>query len=388
MKGNLPMSVRKIITAKMAKDYRKASKRGKGKILDSLEELTGFNRSYLARRLRSFSSHQGGRVRKRRCKYSKEDERALLWVWRLMNFACGKRLKAVMAEVIDNLERNGHWGYGEEVKRHLLEMSSSTIDRRLRRYRLDMKRRRRATTKPGTLLKSRIPVLWFHEWWEERPGFVEMDLVAHCGASPSGEYINTLNTVDVKTGWVVLEAVMGKSRRYTLEAFDRGVRRFPFRVLGIHSDNGSEFINDHFYNWCLNNGVNFSKGRPYKKNDNPRVEGKNYTVVRRAVGYWRYDMGRELELMRELYLKLEDYHNYFQPTSKVTRKERLGDGRVRKVYDMPRTPYQRVLESEYVGDEEKKGLRERHRELDLYQLKSEIDRLISKLYRSVKRKGV
>jgi len=386
MKGNLPMNVRRIITAKMAKGYKRASKREKGKILDSLEQLTGFNRVYLARRLRTFSKGKQVRVRKRKGKYTKEDEVALVEIWYLMNFPCGKRLKAVMGEVIGNLERNGHWGYGEEVKVHLLEMSSSTIDRKLRKYKLELKRRRKATTKPGTLLKNRIPVLWFHEWWEDRPGFVEMDLVAHCGASLSGQYINTLNTVDIKTGWVVLEAVMGKSRRYTLEAFDRGVKRFPFDVLGIHSDNGSEFINDHFYNWCINNGVNFSKGRSYRKNDNPRVEGKNYTVVRRAVGYWRYDTERELELMRDLYIKLEDYHNFFQPTSKVTRKVRLGDGRVRKVYDMPRTPYQRVLESEHVKGEEKERLRERYVKLDLYQLKCEIDRLINKLYRSVKRK--
>jgi hypothetical protein len=317
MKGDLPMNVRKIITAKMAKSYKKATKMEKGKILDSLQELTGFNRSYLARRLRTFSFQKVKESKRvvRRCKYTEEDERALVEIWELMNYACGKRLKAAMRNVISNLERHGHWKYGEEVKAHLLEMSSSTMDRRLRKYKFSLKNRRKATTKPGTLLKNRIPVLWFHEWWEDKPGFIEMDLVAHCGASPSGEYINTLNTVDIKTGWVMLEAVMGKSRRFTLEAFDRGVKRFPFSVMGIHSDNGSEFINDHFYNWCLNNGVNFSKGRPYRKNDNPRVEGKNYTVVRRAVGYWRYDTERELGIMRDLYLKLEDYHNFFQPLS-------------------------------------------------------------------------
>ena len=185
---------------------------------------------------------------------------------------------------------------------------------------------------------------------------------------------------------VMLEAVMGKSRRFTLEAFDRGVKRFPFPVMGIHSDNGSEFINDHFYNWCLNNGINFSKGRPYRKNDNPKVEGKNYTVVRRAVGYWRYDTEREFEVMRDLYLKLEDYHNFFQPTSRVVGKVHREDGKVRKIYDEPLTPYERVLRSSYVSELEKEKLKRRYQNLDLYQLKQEINILINKLYRLAKRK--
>ena len=184
--------------------HKKATKKEKGKILDSLQELTGFNRSYLARRLRTFTFQktEKGRKRMKRGKYTEEDEKALLEIWELMNYACGKRLKAAMGEVISNLERHGHWRYGEEVKAHLLEMSSSTMDRRLRKYKFSLKKRRRATTKPGTLIKNRIPVLWFHEWWEDKPGFIEMDLVAHCGASPSGQYINTLNTVDIRTGWL------------------------------------------------------------------------------------------------------------------------------------------------------------------------------------------
>lgn len=388
MKGDLPMNVRKIITAKMAKMYRNASKREKGAILDSLQKITGFNRSYLSRRLRTHSSSKSKLKarRGRKNKYTEEDVKALREIWELMDFSCGKRLKPMMGEVIKNLEKNGHWRYSEEVKNHLIEMSSSTIDRKLRKYKISLKTRKRKTTKPGTLLKSRIEMLRFHEWWEGKPGFIEIDLVAHCGSSPSGEYINTLNGVDVKTGWVMLEAVMGKSRRYTLEAFVRGVKRLPFRVLGIHSDNGGEFINDHFYNWCINNEVNFTRGRAYRKNDNPRVEAKNYTVVRRAVGYWRYETELELKIMRELYLKLEGYHNFFQPTSKVVAIERSEDGKYRKIYDEPRTPYQRLLESPYIGDGVKEALRERYEGIDLYRLRAEIDMLTKRLYRSAKRK--
>ncbi len=390
MKDGFPMKVRRIITAKMGKRYANASKKEKGKILDSVVELTGMNRSYLSRRLRTYTSEKEGdpeRRRGRKRKYTEEDERALSEIWALMDFPCGKRLKAMMGEVIKNLEAHGHWRYSEEVKQHLLEMSSSTIDRKLRKYKLKLKSKKRKTTKPGTLLKSRIEVLRFHEWWDERPGFLEIDLVAHCGSSPSGEYINTLNTVDIKTGWVMLEPVMGKSRRYTLEAFDRGVKRLPFKLLGIHSDNGGEFINDHFYNWCVNRGVNFTRGRAYRKNDNPRVEAKNYTVVRRAVGYWRYDTERELKIMRELYLKLEEFHNFFQPTTRVIGIERRENGKYRKIYDEPKTPYRRVMDSEYVEVEVKEALKERYENMDLYQLRSDILKLIGRLYRTARRRA-
>ena len=388
MKGDLPMYVRKIITAKMARKYRNATKKEKSVILNSLEELTGFNRSYLMRRLRTYTSgnSKSGVHRGRKNKYTKEDVEALRDIWELMDFPCGRRLKAIMEEVIRNLEKNGRWKYSKEVKKHLLEMSSSTIDRKLREHKISLKSRKRRTTKPGTLLRNRIEMLRFHEWWDERPGFLEIDLVAHCGSSPSGEYINTLNCVDVRTGWAIMEPLMGKSRRYTLEAFIRAVKRLPFRVLGIHSDNGGEFINDHFYNWCVNNKINFTRGRAYRKNDNPRVEAKNYTVVRRAVGYWRYDTENQLKLMRELYLKLEEFHNFFQPTSKVVRVERREDGKYRKIYDKPRTPYQRVLESPYIEEEIKEKLRERYESIDLYQLRREIITLIRRLYRSAKRR--
>lgn len=339
----------------------------------------GYNRSYRARRLR-ISPHRKVKRRKGKRKYTTEDRQALRFMWELMSRPCGKRLKAIMPFVIDNLERYGKFPYSGEVRVHLLQMGSATMDRLLRRYKRYLGLKRRSTTKPGSLSRNRVPVLRYNEWSQERPGFLELDLVAHCGETTRGEYINTLSGVDTYSGWVVMQGVMGKSREHTLEGLEEEVVRLPFFLLGIHSDNGSEFINDHMINYCRNNRVNFSKGRSYRKKDNPRVEERNYTVVRRFVGYDRYDTERERVVMNELYPLLEVYYNYFQPMMKLERKERVG-GKVRKVYSEPKTPYMRLQESSEVSGRVKRGLREVYLGTDLLELKEKIDRLVVRLFR-------
>jgi hypothetical protein len=231
-----------------------------------------------------------------------------------------------------------------EVETQLCQMSPSTIDRLLRPYRRVGGRRPFTTTKPGSLLKNSIPIRTFADWEENRPGFLEADLVSHCGESSEGFYLTTLSTVDVASGWSECIGVWGKGQDRVGGAVHRVRKRLPFPLLGLDSDNGSEFINQHLYTYCRREGINFTRSRPYKKNDSCHVEQKNWSVVRRLIGYDRYNSHAALDALNRVYDLLRLYVNFFQPVMKLVSKTRHG-ARVHKIYDRARTPYQRLLES-------------------------------------------
>jgi len=245
----------------------------------------------------------------------------------------------------------------------------------------------RGFTKPGTLLKHHIPIRTWADWTEDRPGFCETDLVDHCGGIiiRGEDHAWTLCFTDVKTAWTECVAVPNKAQVHVFAAIQRARQRLPFPLLGIDSDNGAEFINDQLYRYCLEEQITFTRGRAGKKNDSAYAEQKNWSVVRRAAGYYRYDTPEQLELLNRLYAVMHFYVNFFLPVMKLEEKVRVGS-KVKKIYDDPQTPYARVLASPDVSEEHKAQLRETYTVLDLVQLRRQIDDLQDQLLNSVSRR--
>lgn len=387
----LTMKEKKRITEKTAGRYRRSGKKEKGLILNEFTALTGYNRSYARLVLRNHGravevsskvrivGDVGKRTKRpRRVIYDEADFKALRTVWRVMDYICGKRLRPVLGEMAELLVRKGELRCMIETEKKLTRMSAATIDRLLKPEREKYKLKGRSHTKPGTLLKHQIPIRTFSEWDDERPGFLEIDLVGHDGGRVDSFHAFTLDATDVATGWTCLAALKNKAQEWTFSEL-RDIRfRLPFPLLGIDSDNGSEFINDQLFRYCQKEQITFTRSRPYRKNDACFVEQKNFSVVRRAVGYQRYEGDEQVALMNELYESLELYTNFFQPSMKLIAKERRG-ARVKKKYDEARTPFRRVLEAESVDEATKDRLRDKYASLNPAHLKRRIERLQSKL---------
>ena len=324
--------------------YVKARKKEKGKILDEFTQVTGYHRKAAIRLLHRDGSQRQGKRRGRQRHYGQEVVDALRKVWEASDRLCSKRLKPFLGDMVKVMRKHGELAVSAKVETELCQMSPSTIDRLLQPWRRLGGRRPLSTTRPGSLLKSSIPIRTFADWTEERPGFVEVDLVAHCGESTEGFYLTTLCAVDVATGWSECLGVWGKGQERVGGAVHQIPKRLPFPLLGLDSDNGSKFINQHLYNYCHRESITFTRSRSYKKNDSCHVEQKNWSVVRRLVGYDRYSSHAALECLNLAYATLRHYVNFFQPTMKLIEKARQG-AKVHKVYDTAKTPYQRLLES-------------------------------------------
>ncbi|GAG78131.1 unnamed protein product, partial [marine sediment metagenome] len=269
----------------------------------------------------------------------------------------------------------------DQVREKLFKISASTIDRLLRSEKNKFKLGKgRKGTRPGTLLKNSIPIKTFADWDAARPGFTEVDLVGHDGGVASGDFIQSLNFVDIATCWDITAACKNKAQVHVFRAIKDIIARFPFIILGIDSDNGSEFINAHMLRYCIENKITFTRSRAHKKNDSCFVEQKNYSVVRRNVGYQRYDSQEELSLLNELYIYLDHYTNYFQPVVKLVSKTRTGS-KVSKKYDAAKTPFRRVLESEHIDDKIKARLKVQYDSLNPADLKRKISGLQDKLFK-------
>ena len=356
----LTMRERKAVTRQVAGRYGRAKKKEKGRMLDEFCEVTGYDRCYAARALRAkgkrVDKERKSRDRKARGReYGPELLEPLKKVWATADGICGKRLAAILPELIARLEKFGELRIAPEVKVLLMKISASTIDRMLAPERRRMQLKRRSGTKPGSLLKSAIPVRTFAQWDEGIPGFMEMDLVAHDGGNARGEFIQTLNMVDVYSGWTETRAVKNKAQRWVFQALQEIRSVLPIPLLGVDSDNGAEFINEPLARYCRQEGITFTRARPYRKNDSCHVEQKNWTVVRRAVGYMRFDTDRQLDTMNRIYGLLRLYTNFFQPSMKLVEKTRDGS-KVTKRYDKPQTPYQRLLASGSLRPKEEERL--------------------------------
>jgi hypothetical protein len=265
-------------------------------------------------------------------------------IWEASDRLCSKRLQPFIPEMVKVLRRHSEQQINAFLEAQLCQMSPSTVDRLLRPYRKIGGRKSLSTTRPGSLLKSCIPIRTFADWQENKPGFIETDLVAHCGESTEGFYLNTLCAVDIASGWTECLPVWGKWQEKVRQSVHRMRQHLPFPLLGIDSDNGSEFINRCFYNYCRDEKITFTRSRAYKKNDSCHVEQKNGNVVRRFVGYDRYASKAAFECLGRVYDLVRLYINFFQPTMKLVSKTRHR-ARVHKIYDTARTPYQRLVQS-------------------------------------------
>jgi hypothetical protein len=373
------MAERKAITKQMARRYVKASKSEKGRMLDELCALTGWSRRHARRSLLDVFTVPAETPRRPRPRtYDEQVLEPLRFVWATLNGPSGKRLAPFMAEAVAALERFGEIQLEDQVRSKLLRMSSATIDRALAPERARLRVKGRSGTKPGSILRRQIPIRTFAEWDDARPGFCEVDLVAHDGGSGTGEFCQTLDLTCVATGWTEPRALPNKAQRWVHEAIEEISRGLPFPLLGLDSDNGSEFINMHLYRYCIQQGITFTRSRPYRKNDNCYVEQKNWPVVRQQVGYARYDTAEELEALRELYRGLRLYVNYFQPQMKLVSKTRHG-AKVTKRFDEARTPYQRALDSPHVAEGPKDALRATYLTLNPAQLKRDLATCQSRL---------
>jgi hypothetical protein len=381
---------RKDYLKELKTQYREAkrskNKKTKTELLNQAVSITGLNRKYLIRLLgdlskKSYSPFSRDRTntRGRKPMYdSIEFKSALLVCWRSINESCAENLQPFLVDLVPHLEALGELNISDKTKGELLQVSVSTIARILKQqYRSNPLPFGFSTTRPGNLLKSQIAVRR-GRWDETEPGCLETDTVAHCGDQNVGQYIHSYNFVDIATSWSEQVACMGIGETATIKSIKQVRDRLPFKVNSIDCDNGSEFINWHLMRYCQKEAINFTRSRPYKKNDNAHVEQKNNTAIRKMVGYGRYDTTASLDILNQLYAgPLRLYLNYFQPTRK--RKIKLQDkssGKTTKFYFEAKTPYQRIMECSTVDESTKQMLQLQYNKLNPVKLLAQIQHFI------------
>jgi hypothetical protein len=381
----LNMSQRQAVTKELKLLYQKAGKKEKGEIIDRLTELTGYHRHYAAFKL----SRPWVKRRRRRLPigsrtrvYNHDVFESLRRVWVIYDGICSKRLIPILPEAARKLKECGELTLSPETEAKLLNLSPATMDRMLKPVRNAFKLKGISTTKPGTLLKSQVPIRTFSDWDDKQPGFLEIDLVAHCGGSARDMFIYSLNLTDVSTGWTEPVAVMGRAEIRVFGGLKTVEARLPFPVLGLDSDNDSAFINGELIHYCEAKHITFTRCRPYRKNDQAYVEQKNYSVVRRVIGYARYDTDEQLILINQIYVSLRLYINFCLPVMKLIRKERLGS-RVKKWYDEAKTPYQRLLEAKTLTAGQKDSLNRQYAKLNPAELRRNLNRRLKKLHQTL-----
>ena len=338
------MAERRAVAETIAVRYILASKREKSRILDELCATTGWHRNHARKALKAALAPKIVTVRSPRpVKYGDEVIAALVVCWTVLGMPAGKRLAPMLGELVAVLRHFRELSINDDTAELLVSMSAATIDRRLAGERAKHRLRGHVGTKPGSLLKSQIPVRTWSEWDDARPGFVEIDLVFHDGGIRGGGHAFTLTVTDIATGWTENRSVPDRAAKCVLAALNEIARVMPFPVLGVDSDNGSEFINDDLFNWCRGRQITFTRARPGNKNDGCHVEQKNWSVVRTLVGYHRYDTAAEVLLLNEIWRLQSQLTNYFYPQQKLISKTRRG-ATVSKKHDEARTPFHRAID--------------------------------------------
>ena len=373
------MHARKQYLAEVRKEYARADEKERRRLLDEAEKRTGYNRKYLIRALnRTPRPQRWKQRRRRRAKYGAGLTSALIAVWDIFEQPCGQRLAPILAEQVEHLRRLGELGCSAVVAEQLQQVSPSTIDRLLRREKRVRRLRRNRNPNVQPLIYQKVPVKVAADWDTNEIGNVQVDFVLHCGRSTGGDYIHTISAVDIATNWWEGEAIAVRSQRATKTGLNQIRGRFPFRIQELHPDNDSALVNDLLWDWCREVKIRLSRSRPYKKNDNAWVEQKNWTHVRKVVGYRRFDNTTELRLLNEIYGVLRLYKNFFLPTIKLASKTRV-DGRIKRIYDVPRTPYERVMGSRQVDRKTKQELRRIYVTLNPAELHRRLEELRDRL---------
>ena len=367
----------------LRQQYRHANRTERSTILDLFVETTGCHRKYAIAVLggkRRRTKGESRRPRKRR--YGEEEVQALVRLSDLFGGLCSKRLRAAMDVELARLYFADDLSISPGCYDNLKRISPATIDRLLKGRRAQLVKSR-GYTKPGTLLKHQIPVRTWAEWTEDRPGFCEMDLVDHSGGRVirGADHAWTLCFTDVYSGWTECVAVRNKAQVHVFEAIKRARNRLPFPLLGVDSDNGSEFINHQLLRYCRAEQITFTRGRAGNKNDSSYAEQKNWSVVRRVAGYLRYDTPEQLSLLNRIYLAVHYHGNFFVPAMKLAAKTRVGS-KVRRCYGKPQTPFARLLASPEVAAEHKDALRETYALLNLVDLHHQLTDLEEALLRT------
>ena len=357
----------------MKKKYWKAGKKDKTRLLNDFCDFAGYNRKYALSLLNGPLPQKWKRYKPREKIYDQPVIEALLILWRAANEICGERFHSFIPELLDKLIDCQELEVSEEVKEKLLKISLGTVKRIIRKTKRRSKIKIGGTTKPGSLLKKQIAIRC-GRWEETDPGWCETDTVAHCGDYVSGEFIYSLNVVDICSGWSEQAAIWGKGERATREQMDTIRKRLPFPLLGLDPDNGSEFINWQMHRYCRKNNITLTRSRPYHKNDNAHIEQKNWTAIRQLVGYARLEKKKQQQILNDLYGdSWRLYLNFFQPTLKLKEKIRNTEtGKTRKKYFEARTPYQRLMNHPKISKEQKAVLFSVYQTLNPIKLQKEI----------------
>ncbi len=363
--------------------YRMANKQAKTLMLDEFCEVCGYNRKYAIRLLGQQRKGSRGRPGRKPVYRSREFIKALRRIWLATDQMCSKKLVAAIPLWLPFYKPN----YGklpDDIEVKLLSISAATIDRRLASIRAKTRPRGLCATKPGRLLRNQIPIRT-HNWDISQPGFFEADTVAHCGNSLAGDFIWSLNLTDIHTGWTECRATWNNGSTGVIEQIKNIQQGLAFELKGFDCDNGSEFLNHHLFRYFTEHKpiIKFTRSRPYKKNDNAHVEQKNWSHVRHLLGYDRLENPESVELINDLYANQWSlFQNHFCPTLKLIEKKRI-NSRYYKKYEKPRTPYQRLMESTHIPENNKKALKKLHQTLDPFKLKRQIDRQLKAIFKTV-----
>ena len=359
--------------------YQKADAAAKQRILDEFCANCRYHRKHAIRLLNGPAPVEKPRPKRRHRAptYGSRLVSILKAVWEAADYPWSARLKALLPEWMPWIR--GRFRLTPETEAQLLGISARTIDNRLGPHKRRLRRRLYGRTKPGTLLKHHIPLKTDH-WDVQVPGFTEIDLVSHSGNSASGDFCYSLNLTDIYTGWTETRAVLGRGQQGVQEGLEEIRQALPFPLRGIDSDNGSEFINDHLFRYCRSRAIQFTRGRPYKKDDNAHIEQKNWTHVRRILGYIRYDTAAAREAIDDLYRnELRLFQNLFLPSVKLERKERIGSRLIRH-YQAPQTPFQRVAASPVADPERVAELRRQRETFDPFELSAAIQAKLERIF--------
>jgi hypothetical protein len=375
----MDMHSREQYLERVREEYKKADKAEKTRLLNEARKRTRLNRKVLIRKLAHPPKPKPGKRAPRKATYGSQVVTALVKVWEIFDCPCGQRLAPALPEQVQRLRQAGELRCSEEVAEKLQRISPKSIDRLLAREKRVRGLRQNRNPAVHPLLYQKIPVKVAADWDTQEIGNLQVDFVLHSGRSTGGEYLHTISVVDIATSWWEGEPILRRTQEATRDGMDRLRQRLPFRIREIHPDNDSGLINDLLWRYCQQARIGMSRSRPYKKNDNAWVEQRNWTHVRKVVGYRRLDSQEELQVLRELYEKLRLYKNFFQPTMKLIEKIREGS-QIRRKYDEPRTPYRRVMESAQVRHAAKKLLQQQYESLNVAKLHREIEALRTRLF--------